>query len=83
MMLLVLAGLFVQSLANLARADLGMNVDSVVTFTVSPRRNGYSDAQAMQFYASARARAREPARRHGRGVVDGAVDCVVATGAAT
>jgi predicted permease len=52
MMLLVFAGLFAQSLANLARADLGMNVSSVVTFTVSPRRNGYSDAQAMQFYAA-------------------------------
>ncbi len=52
MMLLVFAGLFARSLANLARADLGMNVDSVVTFTVSPRRNGYSNAQAMQFYAA-------------------------------
>jgi predicted permease len=52
MMLLVVAGLFVQSLANLARADLGMNVDSLVTFTVSPRRNGYGDAQAMQFFGA-------------------------------
>jgi predicted permease len=52
MMLLVLAGLFAQSLANLARANLGMNVDSVVTFTVSPRRNGYGNPQAMQFFAA-------------------------------
>jgi predicted permease len=50
MMLLAVAGLFAQSLANLARADLGMNVDSLVTFSVSPRRNGYSDAQAMQLF---------------------------------
>ena len=50
MMLLVVAGLFAQSLANLARADLGMNVDSLVTFSLSPRRNGYSDAQAMQLF---------------------------------
>jgi predicted permease len=50
MMLLVFAGLFAKSLANLARADLGMNVDSLVTFTVSPRRNGYDDTRAMQFF---------------------------------
>jgi predicted permease len=50
MLLLVFAGLFAQSLANLGRAELGMNVDSVVTFTVSPRRNGYSNAQGMQFF---------------------------------
>ena len=52
MMLLVLAGLFAQSLANLARANLGMNIDSLVTFTVSPRRNGYGNSQAMQLFAA-------------------------------
>ncbi len=50
MLLLVFAGLFAQSLANLARADLGMNVDSVVAFNVSPQRNGYSKAQGMQLF---------------------------------
>jgi predicted permease len=50
MLLLVLGGLFAQSLANLARAELGMNVDSLVTFSVSPRRNGYSNRQSMQLY---------------------------------
>jgi predicted permease len=50
MMLLVFAGLFAQSLANLTRADLGMNVDSLVTFSVSPRRNGYQNTRAMQFF---------------------------------
>ncbi len=48
--LLVLAGLFVQSLANLSRVDLGMNATSVATFTISPRRNGYSREQATRFY---------------------------------
>ena len=52
MMLLVLAGLFAQSLVNLARADLGMNVDSLVTFTVSPRRNGYDNPRSMQLFAA-------------------------------
>jgi predicted permease len=50
MMLLVFAGLFAQSLANATRADLGMNVDSLVTFNVSPRRNGYDDSRAMQLF---------------------------------
>jgi predicted permease len=42
MVLLVLAGLFTQSLMNLARVNLGMQVDSLVSFSVSPRANGYS-----------------------------------------
>jgi predicted permease len=50
MVLLVIAGLFSQSLANLSRADLGMNVDSVVTFSISPRRNGYDNVRAMQLF---------------------------------
>jgi putative ABC transport system permease protein len=48
--LLVLAGLFALSLANLARVDLGMNTTSIMTFGVSPRRNGYSPAEATRFY---------------------------------
>jgi predicted permease len=50
MMLLVFAGLFAKSLANLTHADLGMNVDSLVTFGVSPSRNGYDHTRAMQFF---------------------------------
>jgi predicted permease len=42
MLLLGLAGLFTQSLFNIARVNLGMNIDSVVTFSMSPRLNGYS-----------------------------------------
>jgi predicted permease len=42
MVLLVLAGLFTQSLANVARVDLGLNTDSVATFSVAPVLNGYS-----------------------------------------
>jgi ABC-type antimicrobial peptide transport system permease subunit len=34
--LLVLAGLFTQSLMNAARTDIGMSVDSIVSFNVSP-----------------------------------------------
>lgn len=42
MALLVLAGLFIQSLYNATRVDLGMDVSELVTFRVSPERNGYS-----------------------------------------
>ncbi len=50
MVLLVLAGLFSQSLINVARVDIGMDVDSVVSFAVSPRLNGYSPERAMQIF---------------------------------
>jgi predicted permease len=42
LVLLVLAGLFTKSLMNVARVNLGMQLDSVISFTVSPRSNGYS-----------------------------------------
>jgi predicted permease len=41
MVLLVVAGLFAQSMANVSRVKLGMRVDSMVSFSVSPRSNGY------------------------------------------
>jgi predicted permease len=47
MVLLVLAGLFTQSLVNVARIDLGMKAASVVTFTVSPRMAGRSPESAL------------------------------------
>jgi predicted permease len=45
--LLVLAGLFTKSLMNVARVDLGIDVGSVVSFSVSPRSNGYSREQTV------------------------------------
>jgi predicted permease len=50
MLLLGLAGLFTQSLMNVARVNLGMNVDSLVTFAVSPRLNGYSPERTMSVF---------------------------------
>jgi predicted permease len=47
MVLLVLAGLFTQSLANLARVDFGMDVESVVRFTVAPRMSGHTVESAL------------------------------------
>ena len=49
MALLIGAGLFVKSLLNVSRVNLGLTVDNVVTFTLSPDRNGYSRVQAQQF----------------------------------
>ncbi len=48
MALLMVAGLFVKSLDKLSRADLGANVDPVVTFSVSPLLSGYSFARTGQ-----------------------------------
>lgn len=48
--LLVLAGLFAQSLFNVARVDLGIDVDSLMSFQVSPRLNGYGPQQAQALY---------------------------------
>ena len=42
MALLILAGLFVKSLRNVASESLGIKTDHVVTFTVDPGRNGYA-----------------------------------------
>lgn len=50
MLLLGLAALFTQSLMNVARVNLGMNVDSLVTFAVSPRLNGYSPQRTMRVF---------------------------------
>ena len=41
MALLIAAGLFVKSLTNVARVDLGMSIDNVVSFAISPELNGY------------------------------------------
>ncbi|HEX5046608.1 MAG TPA: ABC transporter permease [Gammaproteobacteria bacterium] len=46
MALLATSGLFAQSLANIARVNLGMDVDSLVTFSVAPRLSGYEPERA-------------------------------------
>jgi len=50
MALLIGAGLFVRSLLNVSRVDLGLRADNVVTFYISPERNGYSRARSQQFF---------------------------------
>jgi putative ABC transport system permease protein len=61
MLLLVLAALFTQSLANVARVDLGLRTDSVVTFRLEPGLNGYTgERQAQLVDAVERDLAAEP-----------------------
>jgi predicted permease len=49
MALLICAGLFVRSLTNVARVDLGVRTENVVTFSLAPERNGYSRERSHQF----------------------------------
>jgi predicted permease len=49
-LLLVCAGLFAKSLVNVTRVDLGVKIDHVVTFEISPRMNGYPPAQSLELF---------------------------------
>lgn len=51
--LLVLAGLLVRSLANVGRVDLGLRVEQVVTFRISPKMNGYEPDRARTLFERA------------------------------
>ena len=50
MVLLVLAGLFTRSLMNVGRQDLGMDVDSIVSFSLTPQLNAYDPARLASLY---------------------------------
>jgi len=50
MALLVLAGWFAQSLANVSRVDVGFRTESLTVFSIFPDRNGYkSERSALLF----------------------------------
>lgn len=51
MALLVSAGLFLKSLVNVSKVELGVEVDNVVTFSISPSRNGYDSTRSAVFLA--------------------------------
>ena len=50
MALLVAAGLFTKSLLNVSRVELGIDINNLVTFGVSPELNGYTPERSKQFY---------------------------------
>jgi len=49
--LLVSTGLFIKSLVNVTRVDLGIQIDNVVTFSITPLRVGYDTLRAKALYA--------------------------------
>jgi predicted permease len=49
LVLLVAAGLFTRSLRNLGRVELGLRLDHVIGFSVSPRLNGYTPERTAVF----------------------------------
>ncbi|HSA58033.1 MAG TPA: ABC transporter permease [Gemmatimonadaceae bacterium] len=50
MTLLTLAGLFVKSLMNVSRVDLGMRPENVLTFGLSPLLNGYESERSRVLF---------------------------------
>ena len=48
MALLISAGLFVKSLRNLGRVNLGLDVNNIVAFQLSPSMNGYAPTRSKQ-----------------------------------
>jgi predicted permease len=53
MALLVSAGLFIKSLGNVSKVDLGLDTENVVTFAISPELNGYEFDQAKDLFIRA------------------------------
>ena len=56
LLLLISAGLFGKTLLNLSKIDLGVQVDHLLTFGLTPKLNGYDDTRTLQIYAQLRER---------------------------
>ena len=50
MALLTSAGLFIKSLRNVAKVDLGLNIENALTFRITPQRNGYDSTRTWALY---------------------------------
>jgi putative ABC transport system permease protein len=50
MALLVAAGLFTRSLMNVTRVDLGLKIDNLLTFGISPELNAYTPERSRQLF---------------------------------
>ena len=50
LLLLVGAGLFIRTLHNLERVNLGFNQENLLVFTLQPEQSGYKDERLLQFY---------------------------------
>jgi predicted permease len=49
-LLLIGAGLFIRTLNNLQRVNLGFNQDNLLVFRLQPEDSGYKDERLLQFY---------------------------------
>src|SRR5262249_4939552 len=56
LLLLVGAGLFIRTLYNLQRVNLGFNQENLLLFAVNPVQGGYKDERLRQFYQQLSAR---------------------------
>ena len=59
MALLIAAGLFTKSLANITRVDLGLKADQLVVFGVAPMLNGYAPQRSHEIFARIEERLRQ------------------------
>src|SRR4029077_12052403 len=50
LLLLVGAGLFIRTLSNLQRVNLGFNQENLLLFRLQPQQGGYKDERLVQFY---------------------------------
>ena len=50
MSLLIAAGLFIRSLSNVSRVELGLKIDNIATFAISPRLNGYEGGRSAVLF---------------------------------
>jgi len=50
LLLLVGAGLFIRTMYNLQRVNLGFNQEKLLIFAIEPRQGGYKDDRLVQFY---------------------------------
>ncbi|MDP1571095.1 MAG: ABC transporter permease [Vicinamibacterales bacterium] len=55
MALLMSAGLFTKSLMNVSRVDLGLDVEQMITFGISPELNAYTPDQSRQLFETTEA----------------------------
>ena len=58
MALLLAAGFFIKSLANVSRIDLGLETENLIAFSLSPEQNGYEPEASLALFEQAEAELR-------------------------
>ena len=60
MALLIAAGLFIESLRNISRVDLGIDIENVTTFGISPGKSAYDSARTAALFTPTKSVRRSP-----------------------